>query len=47
MSIVLLQEEKRKLKKAIEENDIELIQQMFQGNSIDVNADIAPVCMYC
>ena len=44
---MLLQEEKKKLKKAIVENDTDLIQQMFQGNNIDVNADIAPVCMYC
>ena len=44
---MLLQEESEKLRKAIEENDTDLIQQMFQGNNIDVNADIAPVRMYC
>ena len=27
-------------------NDTALIQHMFQGSNIDVNANIAPVCMY-
>ena len=40
---MLLQEEKKKLRKGIEENDTDLIQQMFQGNNIDVNADIMDV----
>ena len=44
---MLLQEEREKLRKAIEENDTDLIQQMFQGNNIDVNAYISPVRMYC
>ena len=44
--IVLLQEEKRKLREAIENSDKTLIQHMIKGNNIDVNADIAPVCMY-
>ena len=49
LSIVLLQEENQKLKRAIENNDTALIQHMFQGNNINVNANInAPeVCMYC
>ena len=37
---MLLQEESNKLKRAIENNDTALIQHMFQGNSIDVNANI-------
>ena len=44
---MLLQKEREKLRKAIEENDTDLIQQMFQGNNIDVNANIAEVRMYC
>ena len=46
---MLLQEESQKLKRAIGNNDTALIQHMFQGNNIDVNAniDIDPVCMYC
>ena len=37
---MLLQEESQKLQRAIENNDTALIQHMFQGNSIDVNANI-------
>ena len=44
--VLLLQEEKDKLRKAIEQNDTDLIQRMFQGKNIDVNADIAPVHSY-
>ena len=45
---MLLQEESQKLKRAIENNDTALIQRMFQGNNIDVNANInvLEVCMY-
>ena len=45
---MLLQEESQKLKEAIERNDTDLIQHMFQGNSIDVNANlnVDPVCSY-
>ena len=48
LSIVLLQKESQKLKRAIENNDTDLIQHIFQGNNIHVNADIniAEVRMY-
>ena len=39
--VLLLQEEKEELRKAIEKNDTNLIQHMFQGNNIYVNANIA------
>ena len=44
--VLLLQEEKEKLRKAIEQDDTDLIQHMFQGNNIDVNADISEVRSY-
>ena len=45
--VLLLQEEKWKLREAVETNDTDLIQRMFQRNNIDVNANIARVRMYC
>ena len=46
-SIVLIsQEEKEKLEEAIEKNDTDLIQHMFQGNNIDINANISEVRSY-
>ena len=44
--VLLLQEQQKKLREAIEKNDTNLIQHMFQGNNIDVNANIAPVSSY-
>ena len=44
--VLLLQEEKEELRKAIEKNDTNLIQHMFQGYNIDVNANIATVSSY-
>ena len=43
---MLLQEEEKKLREAIEENDTDLLLQMFQGNNIDVNVLIATVRTY-
>ena len=44
--VLLLQEEKEKLREAIVQNDTDLIQHMFKGNNIDVNADISGVRSY-
>ena len=34
------------MREAIENNDINVIKNMIQQQSIDVNADISPVCNY-
>ena len=44
--VLILQKEKKKLKEAIEKNDTDLSQHMFQGNNIDINADISSVRSY-
>ena len=41
----LLKKEKRRLREAIENNDTDTIYQIFQQDSIDINAYINPVCV--
>ena len=42
---LLLQEEKEVLQNGIDREDAGIIQKMIQQESIDINANIAPVCI--